>query len=213
MLLAIDTSAGTSVAVVDGDRVLSEASDPGTRGHAELIGTLIQRALADAEASPADITGVVSGMGPGPFTGLRVGIAAARAFAAGRGIPVHPVASHDAVAFGSTAPVLVVPTPAAARSRGLRTTPSARTRGAPTSRTPRTWKTAVEGYAGFERIDAAEVSSSDRTGRLPSRRCPPGARPFAALRIQQRGRPREWPQQRVGPSGASAKPRPSLQTN
>ena len=108
MLLAIDTSAGTSVAVVDGDRVLSEASDPGTRGHAELIGTLIQRALADAEASPADITGVVSGMGPGPFTGLRVGIAAARAFAAGRGIPVHPVASHDAVAFGSTAPVLVV---------------------------------------------------------------------------------------------------------
>ncbi len=47
-------------------------------------------------------------MGPGPFTGLRVGIAAARAFAAGRGIPVHPVASHDAVAFGRTAPTLVV---------------------------------------------------------------------------------------------------------
>jgi tRNA threonylcarbamoyl adenosine modification protein YeaZ len=38
-------------------------------------------------------------MGPGPFTGLRVGIAAARAFALGRGIPVVPVVSHDAVAI------------------------------------------------------------------------------------------------------------------
>ncbi len=95
MLLAIDTSAGTSVAVVDGDRVLSEASDPGTRGHAELIGTLIQRALADAEASPADITGVVSGMGRGPLTGLRVGIAAARAFAAGRGHPAGYLAGEE----------------------------------------------------------------------------------------------------------------------
>ena len=45
MLLAIDTSAGTSVAVVDGDRVLGEASDPGTRGHAERIGTLDPAAL------------------------------------------------------------------------------------------------------------------------------------------------------------------------
>lgn len=56
MLLAIDTSAGTSVAVVDGDRVLSEASDPGNRGHAEHIGTLIQTALAEANATPEDIT-------------------------------------------------------------------------------------------------------------------------------------------------------------
>ena len=38
-------------------------------------------------------------MGPGPFTGLRVGIAAARAFALGRGVPVVPVVSHDAVAL------------------------------------------------------------------------------------------------------------------
>lgn len=108
MLLAIDTSAGTSVAVVEGGRVLAEASDPGTRGHAEQIGVLIRRALADAGAAPADITGVVSGMGPGPFTGLRVGIAAARAFAAGRGIPVHPVASHDAIAYGTDGDLLVI---------------------------------------------------------------------------------------------------------
>jgi tRNA threonylcarbamoyl adenosine modification protein YeaZ len=47
-------------------------------------------------------------MGPGPFTGLRVGIAAARAFAFGAGIPVVPVVSHDAIAFGATEPSIVV---------------------------------------------------------------------------------------------------------
>jgi tRNA threonylcarbamoyl adenosine modification protein YeaZ len=47
-------------------------------------------------------------MGPGPFTGLRIGIAAARAFALGIGRPVVPVVSHDAVAFGAVDPILVV---------------------------------------------------------------------------------------------------------
>jgi tRNA threonylcarbamoyl adenosine modification protein YeaZ len=160
VLLAIDTSAGTSAAVVDGERVLSEASDPGTRGHAEQIGLLIQRALADANATPHDITGVVSGMGPGPFTGLRVGIAAARAFAAGRGIPVHPVASHDAVAFGRTTPTLVVTD---ARRREVAWTSYDAT-GAHTSGPhlahPEDLETAVDGYAAFERIDAEEVSAA-----------------------------------------------------
>ncbi|UUT35891.1 tRNA (adenosine(37)-N6)-threonylcarbamoyltransferase complex dimerization subunit type 1 TsaB [Microbacterium elymi] len=45
------------------------------------------------------MTHVAAGMGPGPFTGLRIGIAAARAFALGRGIPVVPVVSHDAIAL------------------------------------------------------------------------------------------------------------------
>lgn len=108
MLLAIDTSAGTSVAVVDGDRVLADVQEPDTRRHAEAIGSLLRAALADAGIAPADLDGVVAGMGPGPFTGLRVGIAAARAFAFGIGAPVHPVVSHDAVAFGHDGRVLVV---------------------------------------------------------------------------------------------------------
>lgn len=108
MLLAIDTSAGTSVAVVDGDTVLAEAEEPGTRRHAEAIGTLLRQALADAGVTPAGVTGVVAGMGPGPFTGLRVGIAAARAFAFGVGVPVHPVVSHDAIAYDQSGRVLVV---------------------------------------------------------------------------------------------------------
>lgn len=108
MLLAIDTSAGTSVAVVDGGRVLAEAAEAGTRRHAEAIGTLLRAALEAAGIVPGELGGVVVGMGPGPFTGLRVGIAAARAFAFARGIPLLPMVSHDAVAFGQPDRVAVV---------------------------------------------------------------------------------------------------------
>lgn len=108
MLLAIDTSAGTSVAIVDAGAVLAGADEPGTRRHAEAIGNLLHAVLRDAAVEPREIAGVVAGMGPGPFTGLRVGIAAARAFAFGVGVPVHPVVSHDAIAFGHTERVLVV---------------------------------------------------------------------------------------------------------
>jgi len=101
MILAIDSSIGSAVAVVDPDteEVLGQAQSETSRGHAEVIGTLIQQALDAAGKTPADITAVAAGMGPGPFTGLRIGIAAARAFAIGRGIPVVPVASHDAAAL------------------------------------------------------------------------------------------------------------------
>ncbi|MCU1529820.1 MAG: tRNA threonylcarbamoyladenosine biosynthesis protein TsaB [Frondihabitans sp.] len=100
MLLAIDTSSGTSVAVVDRDGgVLAERTERDTRRHAEVIGTLIAECLDDAGVAPAELSAVVSGMGPGPFTGLRVGIAAARAFAFGAGKPCLPLVSHDAIAF------------------------------------------------------------------------------------------------------------------
>jgi tRNA threonylcarbamoyl adenosine modification protein YeaZ len=108
VLLAIDTSAGTSVALVDGGRTLAQADEAGTRRHAEAIGTLLHAALDQAGIEPDEVTGVVAGMGPGPFTGLRVGIAAARAFAFARGVAVYPVVSHDAIAFGASERVLVV---------------------------------------------------------------------------------------------------------
>ena len=109
MLLAIDTSAGTSVAVVDRDRgILASRDSADTRGHAEVIGAFIAECLTEAGVPPAGLSGVVAGMGPGPFTGLRVGIAAARAFAFGAGKPVIPVVSHDAIAFGLTVPTIVV---------------------------------------------------------------------------------------------------------
>jgi tRNA threonylcarbamoyl adenosine modification protein YeaZ len=98
VILAVDTSLGTSVALIDGDGTLrAEAATTDPLGHAEVIGDLLAGVLA--EAGSDDITHVVSGMGPGPFTGLRIGIAAARAFAMGRGIPVIAVPSHLAAAL------------------------------------------------------------------------------------------------------------------
>ena len=112
VILAIDTSLGTSVALgADGRIVECVSDDP--RGHAEVIGTLIASALSDAGVTASDVTHVVAGMGPGPFTGLRVGIAAAHAFAAGQGLTVLPLVSHDAAALellesGATSGVRVV---------------------------------------------------------------------------------------------------------
>lgn len=98
MILSVDTSLGTAVALIDADgRVRATAESPDALGHAEVIGTLLTQALADA--GTGEITDVVAGMGPGPFTGLRIGIATARAFALGRGIPVVPVPSHFAAAL------------------------------------------------------------------------------------------------------------------
>ncbi|MGW9630777.1 tRNA (adenosine(37)-N6)-threonylcarbamoyltransferase complex dimerization subunit type 1 TsaB [Agromyces sp. NPDC055520] len=119
MLLAIDTSTGTSVAVVDRDRVsgelrcLAETGTDDTMRHAEVIGGFIRDALASAGVHRRALSGVAAGMGPGPFTGLRVGIAAAHAFALGIGRPFVPVVSHDAIAWsrytaGDTGPLQVV---------------------------------------------------------------------------------------------------------
>lgn len=109
MILGIDTSLGTAVAVTDVDgAVRAEVASADPLGHAEIIGSLLQQVMTDAAHGPIGATGtpqpvalthVAAGMGPGPFTGLRVGIAAARAFALGRGIPVVPVRSHDAAAL------------------------------------------------------------------------------------------------------------------
>lgn len=100
VILAVDTSIGSTVAVVGLDgSVRAEAESESPRGHAEVIGDLLVSALDRAGAGPGDITYVAAGMGPGPFTGLRIGIAAARAFAIGRDLPVVPVVSHDAAAL------------------------------------------------------------------------------------------------------------------
>lgn len=98
VILAVDTSLGTAVSLIDADGTLrAQASAVDPLGHAEVIGDLLARSLDDA--GDGLITHVVAGMGPGPFTGLRIGIAAARAFALGRGIPVVPVPSHHAAAL------------------------------------------------------------------------------------------------------------------
>lgn len=99
-LLAIDTALGTSVALGYAGRVYEVSSDD-SRGHAEVIGGLLARVFELAGVPSNAVTGVVAGVGPGPFTGLRVGIAAAHAFAVGRGVPLLPLQGHEAVALAT----------------------------------------------------------------------------------------------------------------
>jgi tRNA threonylcarbamoyl adenosine modification protein YeaZ len=100
ILLSLDTSQGTSVAVLVDGHVVSEATDSNPMRHAENIGTLIASCVEQAGISAAEVTDVAVGIGPGPFTGLRVGIAAAKMFAAGSKASLHGVGSLDAIAFG-----------------------------------------------------------------------------------------------------------------
>lgn len=93
-VLAIDTStARTCVAVIDGEQVLYSGSLDGATAHGPSLPALVQEALA-----VSNVDEVVVGMGPGPFTGLRVGIAFAQSFALARQIPVRGVCSLDAIA-------------------------------------------------------------------------------------------------------------------
>lgn len=98
MLLAIDSSAGTSAAVLRGGELLSLVLEADPFGHAESIGRVIRHALLEAEVAADEITAVAMGRGPAPYTGLRVGMAAAVAFAAPRRLPLLGVVALDAVA-------------------------------------------------------------------------------------------------------------------
>jgi len=94
--LAIDTSTSrTIIGILDGDKVLYEGFHEGATEHGFAITELVTKALAVC-AKPDQ---VVVGMGPGPFTGLRVGITFARSFAVVRDIPVIGICSLDAIAI------------------------------------------------------------------------------------------------------------------
>ena len=93
-VLAIDTSTSrTSVAVIEEGTVLFSGFRDGATAHGPSLPALVQEALASN-----DVDEVIVGMGPGPFTGLRVGIAFAQSFALAREIPVRGVCSLDAIA-------------------------------------------------------------------------------------------------------------------
>jgi len=77
--------------------VASLDSDEGLR-HGELLAPAIQQVLRDADAIPQDVSAIAVGVGPGPFTGLRVGLVTARTMALALGIPVHGVCTLDILA-------------------------------------------------------------------------------------------------------------------
>jgi len=95
--LAIDTSAGTRVALVRNGVLVVEVNYESNLGHAESIGTAIAETLS--AAPDAQVISVVVGRGPAPFTGLRIGIAAAMMFAEGAKAQLSGVISLDAIAL------------------------------------------------------------------------------------------------------------------
>jgi len=110
LLLALDTATpAVTVAVHDGNRVLSTRSTVDARRHGELLVPMLSDVLTEAGAVPRDITDIAVGVGPGPFTGLRVGLVTARTTASVVGAVVHGVCSLDtlAAAVGSDGPFVV----------------------------------------------------------------------------------------------------------
>ena len=99
LLLALDTSTSAiTVALHDGARVRAEATTLDARAHGERLAPGIREVLEAAGATPGELTHVVCGLGPGPFTGLRVGIVTARVLALVTGAALHGVCSLDALA-------------------------------------------------------------------------------------------------------------------
>jgi len=120
LVLALDTSsAAVAVAVVDIDvdnvvdvagRAVSENLSTRaieTRGHGEMLSPTIAACLAEAGRTVRDVGAIVAGLGPGPFTGLRVGLVTAGALADALGVPVYGACSHDGLAHASDGDLLV----------------------------------------------------------------------------------------------------------
>ena len=101
MLLTFDTASPTvSVALfdTDTDRVLAELESTRPMKHGEELAPLIAAALSEAGLARTDVTAIGVGVGPGPFTGLRVGLVTARTLAFVLDLPIHGVCSLDALA-------------------------------------------------------------------------------------------------------------------
>jgi len=99
VLLAFDTATPfVSVALHDGADVVVELRADRPMKHAEQLAPLIDRALTEAGVVRQDLTAIAAGVGPGPFTGLRVGLVTARTLAFVLEVPVYGVCSLDVLA-------------------------------------------------------------------------------------------------------------------
>ena len=102
-VLGLDTATLTaSVALVDGERLLAEA-DGRADTHSEKLLPMVERVLAAAGLTPADLDGVACGAGPGSFTGLRIGLSTAKGLCFGLGRPLLMISSLRALADGGLA--------------------------------------------------------------------------------------------------------------
>jgi tRNA threonylcarbamoyladenosine biosynthesis protein TsaB len=102
LILALDTtSRAGSVAVSDDDRTLALVSGDASRTHGERLPGEIERALEDAGIRPRDLELLVVASGPGPFTGLRIGLAAIQGLSLALALPVVGVSALDALALAA----------------------------------------------------------------------------------------------------------------
>jgi tRNA threonylcarbamoyl adenosine modification protein YeaZ len=114
LVLAFDTAtAAVTVALSEGTsggvRLRAESNAVDRRRHAEVLAPAIATVLDEAGVTRADLSAIAVGVGPGPYTGLRVGLVTARALGAVLGIPVHGVCTLDVLAWQSdrTSPFVV----------------------------------------------------------------------------------------------------------
>ncbi|MCT9928654.1 tRNA (adenosine(37)-N6)-threonylcarbamoyltransferase complex dimerization subunit type 1 TsaB [Planotetraspora sp. A-T 1434] len=105
LVLAFDTATpAVTAALHDGSRVLAESTTIDARRHGELLAPAIERVLGDSGATLRDVTAIVAGTGPGPYTGLRVGLMTATALATTAGVPALGVCTLDALAYAADMP-------------------------------------------------------------------------------------------------------------
>jgi tRNA threonylcarbamoyl adenosine modification protein YeaZ len=95
LVLGLDTATTVAVGLARGTEVLQVAGLADRMAHVEQLVPLVQQCLRAADLRPADLDRIVVGLGPGPFTGLRVGIATAQVLATALGIGWHGVCSLD----------------------------------------------------------------------------------------------------------------------
>ncbi|MDE2486882.1 MAG: tRNA (adenosine(37)-N6)-threonylcarbamoyltransferase complex dimerization subunit type 1 TsaB [Alphaproteobacteria bacterium] len=108
MVLGLDTCLATcSVAVTDGQRVLASAREAMARGHQERLAPMVQALMADAGLPLASIERVGVTIGPGSFTGLRVGVAFAKGMASALAIPAVGIGALEAIAAEAAGLVFV----------------------------------------------------------------------------------------------------------
>ncbi len=99
LILAFDTATpAVTVAVHDGHDMVAHESAVDARRHGELLAPSIAAVLAKAGARPGDLTAIAVGTGPGPYTGLRVGLVTARVLGEALGVPVDGVCTLDIIA-------------------------------------------------------------------------------------------------------------------
>lgn len=108
LVLAFDTSASAcAAACLSDDTILATASEPMARGQAERLFPLLDDILARSGTRYSDLDAIAVGVGPGNFTGIRLGVAAARGLAMSLGRPAVGVSSLDATGYGLPRPILV----------------------------------------------------------------------------------------------------------